>query len=132
MTGVRRERREQMIDRDRRGGFHSPLGPAWIDCHSGRAPSRRLCQGAAAAVWPTCWCTTVRRSGSAETILSAAAILGIEDERLREMIFEFPYPAKERRREADPCPLSVREVDALRGLAEGKVYKQIAQEPCSP
>ncbi|TMK74969.1 MAG: helix-turn-helix transcriptional regulator, partial [Actinobacteria bacterium] len=27
-----------------------------------------------------------------------------------------------------PCPLSVREVDALRGLSEGKVYKQIARE----
>ena len=32
------------------------------------------------------------------------------------------------RRATDPCPLSVREVDALRGLSEGKVYKQIARE----
>ena len=40
----------------------------------------------------------------------------------------FPHAAPERRRSSDPCPLSVREVDALRGLAEGKVYKQIASE----
>ena len=32
------------------------------------------------------------------------------------------------RRASEPCPLSAREVDALRGLAAGKVYKQIAQE----
>jgi putative nucleotidyltransferase with HDIG domain len=63
-----------------------------------------------------------------ETIRSAAATLGLDEERVRDLIFEFPYTAKERRRAADPCPLSVREVDALRGLAEGKVYKQIAQE----
>ena len=37
-------------------------------------------------------------------------------------------PATQRRRATEPCPLSTREVDALRGLAEGKVYKQIAQE----
>ena len=39
-------------------------------------------------------------------------------------------PTRARRRDAQPtrlrCPL--REVDALRGLAEGKVYKQIARE----
>ena len=29
---------------------------------------------------------------------------------------------------AEPCPLSRREIDALRGLAEGKVYKEIATE----
>jgi DNA-binding NarL/FixJ family response regulator len=28
----------------------------------------------------------------------------------------------------EPCPLSPRELDALRGLADGRVYKQIAAE----
>ncbi len=28
----------------------------------------------------------------------------------------------------DPCPLSNRELDVLKKLAEGKVYKQIAHE----
>ena len=30
------------------------------------------------------------------------------------------------RRHIDPCPLSARELEILRRLAEGKVYKQIA------
>ena len=32
------------------------------------------------------------------------------------------------KRHVDPCPLSAREVDVLKRLAEGKVYKQIAHE----
>ena len=64
----------------------------------------------------------------AESMRHAAGVLRIDDGRLRDLIFEFPYVGQQRRRETEPCPLSVREVDALRGLAEGKVYKQIAQE----
>jgi putative nucleotidyltransferase with HDIG domain len=63
-----------------------------------------------------------------EALRSAAEALAIDEERLRDLIFEFPYAVRGRRREAEPCPLSGRELDALRGLAEGKVYKQIAQE----
>ena len=47
---------------------------------------------------------------------------------MRSLLYDFPHTRERRRRSAEPCPLSVREVDALRGLAEGKVYKQIAQE----
>jgi putative nucleotidyltransferase with HDIG domain len=65
---------------------------------------------------------------SPETIRTAAGRLGIADERLQSLVFEFPHAAQQRRRAAEPCPLSAREVDALRGLAEGRVYKQIAQE----
>jgi len=43
-------------------------------------------------------------------------------------MFEFPHVGERRRRASEPCPLSTREIDALRGLAEGKVYKQIAHE----
>ena len=58
-----------------------------------------------------------------------AARLGIDEDGLRSLLFEYPHSrlgAAARR--ASRRPLSGREVDALRGLAEGKVYKQIAQE----
>jgi putative nucleotidyltransferase with HDIG domain len=64
----------------------------------------------------------------AQTILAAGARLGIDQARLSALLYEFPHAGEPKRRAADPCPLSVREVDALRGLAEGKVYKQIAHE----
>ncbi|HWI07887.1 MAG TPA: HDOD domain-containing protein [Solirubrobacteraceae bacterium] len=39
-----------------------------------------------------------------------------------------PSPTSGRPRQIDPCPLSGREVEVLKRLAEGKVYKQIAAE----
>jgi len=44
------------------------------------------------------------------------------------VMFELPYPTDGKRRQIDPCPLSGREIEVLRRLAEGKVYKQIAHE----
>jgi DNA-binding NarL/FixJ family response regulator len=41
-------------------------------------------------------------------------------------MYELPYPSGQQRRQIDPCPLSNRELDVLKQLAEGKVYKQIA------
>ena len=63
-----------------------------------------------------------------EALLAAARPLDITPDRLRSLVYEYPYAADSPRRSADPCPLSARELDALQGLAEGKVYKQIAQE----
>ncbi|UJA20021.1 HDOD domain-containing protein [Thermoleophilia bacterium SCSIO 60948] len=63
-----------------------------------------------------------------EELARAGASLGIDQGRLRELLFDFPYATQAKRRSAAPCPLSARELDALRGLAEGKVYKQIASE----
>ncbi len=63
-----------------------------------------------------------------EPLVAAAEALGLEEESLRTLVYEFPYSGTQRKREQEPCPLSHREVDALRGLAAGKVYKQIAQE----
>jgi len=54
--------------------------------------------------------------------------LGIDENALRGLLYEFPHAGTKLRRASEPCPLSTREVDALRGHAEGKVYKQIAQE----
>ena len=45
-----------------------------------------------------------------------------------QVLYELPQGKGSRRRAAGPCPLSSRELDVLRRLAEGKVYKQIAHE----
>jgi putative nucleotidyltransferase with HDIG domain len=65
---------------------------------------------------------------SSEALLGVAGELGLDRDRLMPLLYEFPHSSMPRRRPSDPCPLSTREIDALRGLAEGKVYKQIAQE----
>jgi putative nucleotidyltransferase with HDIG domain len=63
-----------------------------------------------------------------DALRDAAYALEIDDSGLRSLMFEFPHAGSGRRRASQPSPLSAREVEALRGLAEGKVYKQIAQE----
>jgi putative nucleotidyltransferase with HDIG domain len=63
-----------------------------------------------------------------ESMIEAAESLGLDRDRVVPLLYEFPHASAPRRRPSDPCPLSAREIDALRGLAEGKVYKQIAHE----
>lgn len=58
----------------------------------------------------------------------AAVRSGIGADLLRELLYELPYPRQDAPRASEPCPLSNRELDVLRLLAEGKVYKQIAGE----
>jgi putative nucleotidyltransferase with HDIG domain len=65
---------------------------------------------------------------STDAMRSTASDLEIDETALSGLMFEFPHVGERRRRASEPCPLSTREIDALRGLAEGKVYKQIAQE----
>jgi putative nucleotidyltransferase with HDIG domain len=65
---------------------------------------------------------------SPEAIREAASRAGLAPEGLRELLYELPYPRPEAPRTSEPCPLSARELDVLRHLAEGKVYKQIAGE----
>jgi DNA-binding NarL/FixJ family response regulator len=65
---------------------------------------------------------------SGDALRAAGARLGVDDDGLRRLLFEYPHAGSARPRAAQPSPLSSREVDALRGLADGKVYKQIAQE----
>ena len=64
----------------------------------------------------------------AEAMVESASRLGLERGRIAPLLYDFPHSGEAPRRATDPCPLSEREVDALRGLAEGKVYKQIARE----
>ena len=65
---------------------------------------------------------------SPDSIVEAAGQLGLERDAVIPLLYEFPHTGAALKRSTDPCPLSDREIDALRGLAEGKVYKQIAQE----
>jgi putative nucleotidyltransferase with HDIG domain len=61
-------------------------------------------------------------------LLAAAKAVDIGTSQLRGVMYELPHGNGQPKRNVDPCPLSSREVDVVRRLAEGKVYKQIAQE----
>src|SRR5918999_1436074 len=61
-------------------------------------------------------------------MLKVARSVDLSADQLRSVMYELPYPQEGQRRQIDPCPLSAREVEVLRRLAEGKVYKQIALE----
>ncbi len=63
-----------------------------------------------------------------ERLRAMAKRCGLGDEGLRELLYELPYPRDDAPRMTEPCPLSARELDVLRHLSEGLVYKQIAGE----
>ncbi|HEX8976491.1 MAG TPA: HDOD domain-containing protein [Solirubrobacteraceae bacterium] len=62
-------------------------------------------------------------------MLAAARTVGVSPASLRTVMYELPLPSTGGRpRHVDPCPMSAREIDVLRRLAKGMVYKQIASE----
>src|SRR3954452_12354380 len=61
-------------------------------------------------------------------LLKAARACRLSTESLRLVMYELPQGSGNGKRKVDPCPLSGREVEVLKRLAEGKVYKQIAHE----
>jgi putative nucleotidyltransferase with HDIG domain len=63
-----------------------------------------------------------------ERLRAAAMRCGLGGDALRDVLYELPYPRREGRLVKEPCPLSARELDVLRLLSEGMVYKQIAGE----
>lgn len=64
-----------------------------------------------------------------EELLAAAGSCGLAPPQLRGILFDLPLGSGGRRPSAvHPCPLSNRELQVLRHLGEGKVYKQIALE----
>jgi putative nucleotidyltransferase with HDIG domain len=63
-----------------------------------------------------------------ERLRESAKRCGLSPESLRETLYELPYPREVDSRVSEPCPLSNRELDVLRHLSEGMVYKQIAGE----
>ncbi len=128
---VRRERRELGIDHAlvgavliRRWGLHGAAAAAVERHHAADA------DGHAAAI--RLGDLIVHHAAgdpvTADALRDAALALEIDEATLSSLMFEFPHTGERRRRATEPCPLSMREIDALRGLAEGKVYKQIAQE----
>jgi putative nucleotidyltransferase with HDIG domain len=65
---------------------------------------------------------------SPERLSASARRCGLDAEDLRDLLYELPYARREAARVSEPCPLSARELDVLRHLSEGMVYKQIAGE----
>jgi putative nucleotidyltransferase with HDIG domain len=61
-------------------------------------------------------------------LLRTARAIGMGASGLRTVMYDMPYPTAGRQRQIDPCPLSHRELEVLKRLGEGKVYKQIAHE----
>lgn len=66
---------------------------------------------------------------SPSELLAVGRTVGVKPADLRTVMYELPLPsAGGRPRAVDPCPMSKRELDVLRRLARGMVYKQIASE----
>jgi putative nucleotidyltransferase with HDIG domain len=62
-------------------------------------------------------------------LLAVARRAGVQIPRLREVMYEISKPgSRPARRPVGDCPLSQREIEVLRGLSRGLVYKQIASE----
>jgi len=63
-----------------------------------------------------------------ERLHACAKRCGLDPEALRDLLYEMPHARSASPRVTEPCPLSARELDVLRHLSEGMVYKQIAGE----
>lgn len=63
-----------------------------------------------------------------ERLRVAAKRCGLAPDSLRDLLYELPHARSDVSRITEPCPLSARELDVLRHLSEGMVYKQIAGE----
>jgi putative nucleotidyltransferase with HDIG domain len=61
-----------------------------------------------------------------ERLRASAHRCGLDPDGLREILYQLPYARTDGSRISEPCPLSGRELDVLRLLSEGMVYKQIA------
>ncbi len=62
-------------------------------------------------------------------MLNVARGVNLRPEQLRQILYDLPLASvSDRPRQVEPCPMSTREVDVLRRLARGMVYKQIASE----
>ena len=65
---------------------------------------------------------------SPERLRGSAEHCGLDADGLRNLLYELPLSRRDGSRISEPCPLSGRELDVLRHLSEGMVYKQIASE----
>jgi putative nucleotidyltransferase with HDIG domain len=128
---ILRERRELGVDHAvvggvlaRRWGLPQSLSRAIERHHSDDA------QGAAAIIRMADMLAhhAQERAVDPGRLLNVARSIGLDPAALRAIMYELPYGAASGRRRAEPCPLSGREVQILKKLAEGNVYKQIAAE----
>ena len=66
---------------------------------------------------------------SPSELLAVARVVGVSPAALRKVMYDLPLPGEGvRPRQIDSSPMSPREVEVLRRLARGMVYKQIASE----
>ena len=66
---------------------------------------------------------------SPSELLAVGRVVGVKPADLRAVLYDLPLQTGGGRpRQIDPCPMSSREIDVLRRLARGMVYKQIASE----
>ncbi len=66
---------------------------------------------------------------SPSELLAGGRVVGVKPADLRAVLYDLPLQTSGGRpRQIDPCPMSSREIDVLRRLARGLVYKQIASE----
>src|ERR1700744_2670527 len=65
---------------------------------------------------------------SPERLTAALVRIGRGPDGLGSLLYELPLSNSDSSRISEPCPLSARELDVLRHLSEGMVYKQIATE----
>ncbi len=63
-----------------------------------------------------------------DRLRSVARRCGLGPDALRDLLYELPYNRQNGHRVNEPCPLSGRELEVLKYLSEGMVYKQIAGE----
>jgi len=62
-------------------------------------------------------------------LLKVSRVVGVKPNQLRAVMYDLPLSSSESRpRRIDPCPMSSRELEVVRRLARGMVYKQIASE----
>jgi putative nucleotidyltransferase with HDIG domain len=62
-------------------------------------------------------------------LLKVSRQVGVNPNQLRSVMYDLPLSGSDLRpRRIDPCPLSTRELEVVRRLAKGMVYKQIAGE----
>jgi HD-like signal output (HDOD) protein/DNA-binding CsgD family transcriptional regulator len=62
-------------------------------------------------------------------MLAVGRSINLKPAQLRQIMYDLPQgSANARPRQVDPCPMSSREVEVLKRLARGMVYKQIASE----
>lgn len=127
---IAEERRELGVDHalvggvlTRRWGVHSRVAQAIERHHTrqaeGMAAVIRVADMVAAHI-EDCPVNT-------QDLVEAAESCDLDETAIRQVLYELPQ-GKGARRATSPCPLSGRELDVLRRLAEGKVYKQIAAE----